>query len=202
MTTSRGMVVLGVAAAVAATAAPLQAQDPDSVYAVLYQSLRQPERFAEPEVRIAPQPPRGVSSPFRVDGRSRRPPQTVREKKRSQEKVETAKPVRKEPAKPANIPANPHLALMTDPTLQPGDIAIFPDGPRVFQGNPGNRHSLSDFVPVAKAKGLAKADRKYLMALRTGVNEAWVEAAADGRLARNSRDVEATGSISKKRKRR
>jgi hypothetical protein len=46
----------------------------------------------------------------------------------------------------------------------------------VFQGTPGrSRHATSDFVHFAKAKGLTKSDRRYLTALRTGVNEAWVE---------------------------
>jgi hypothetical protein len=115
-------------------------------------------------------------------------------------KIETAKPVREIP-KPADIPANPHLALMTDPTLVPGDIVIFPDGPRVFQGEPGKRHAATDFVPFGEAKGLSKADRKYLTALRTGVNDAWTEE-SDTKMARNTRDVETTGSISKNRRRR
>ena len=91
---------------------------------------------------------------------------------------------------------------MTDPTLVPGDIVIFPDGPRVFQGEPGQRHAATDFVPFGEAKGLSKADRKYLTALRTGVNEAWAEESTDTKMARNTRDVERTGSVSKKRNRR
>jgi hypothetical protein len=90
---------------------------------------------------------------------------------------------------------------MTDRTLRSGDIVIFPDGPRVFQGEQGERHAMSDFVPLAKAKGLNNADRKYLTALRTGVNDAWLEA-ADAKLAQNTQDVETTGSVSKKRNRR
>jgi hypothetical protein len=129
-----------------------------------------------------------------------RPPQTVREK-REQKKIETAKPFRVETPTPADIPANPHLALMADPTLVPGDIVIFPDGPRVFQGKPSKRHAASDFVPFGEAKGLSKADRKYLTALRTGVNDAWAEDAPDTKMARNT-DVETTGSVSKNRKRR
>ncbi len=91
---------------------------------------------------------------------------------------------------------------MTDPTLVPGDIVIFPDGPRVFQGEPSRRHATTDFVPFGEAKGLSKADRKYLTALRTGVNDAWTEEAPDTKMARNTRDVETTGSVSKNRKRR
>jgi hypothetical protein len=77
---------------------------------------------------------------------------------------------------------------------------MFPDGPRVFEGQAGKRHAMSDFVPFAKAKSLTKTDRKYLTALRTGVNDAWVEAPADTKVAQTTRDVETTGSVSKKRK--
>ena len=79
---------------------------------------------------------------------------------------------------------------------------MFPDGPRVFQGTRGNRHAAADFVPFAKAKGLSKTDRKYLTALRTGVNDAWVEETADTKVAKNTRDAESTGSISKQRSKR
>jgi hypothetical protein len=178
---------------VLASLAPLRAQDADGVYAALFHSLRQQERPAEPEHRIAPAPPPSAFHRF-----PRRPRQTVREKKRDFKKIESAKPV----PKPAQIPANPHLALMTDPTLLAGDIVIFPDGPRVFRGQPGDRHAMSDFVPFAKAKGLTKADRKYLAALRTGVNDTWVVGSDATKVAQKARDVETTGSISKKRTRR
>jgi hypothetical protein len=127
----------------------------------------------------------------------------VREKKRKFETMEASKPVRpKDTTKAAAIPANPHLALMTDPTLRFGDIVIFPGGPRVFQGRPGNRHAMSDFVPFAKAKGLTKTDRRYLTALRTGVNDAWSEASENSKIARNTGDVETTGSIAKRQRKR
>ena len=191
-----GTVTLGVAAVLAAALAPLRAQDGDSVYAALFQSLLQQERFEH----VAPRTPRNYYSPYVLDHRfRRRPHRTVREKHEFR-KIETAKP--REAPKARDIPSNPHLALMTDRTLRAGDIVMFPDGPRVFQGEPGDRHALADFVPFAKAKGLTKADRKYLTALRTGVNEAWVEGSADTKMARNTRDVETTGSVSKKRNRR
>jgi hypothetical protein len=180
-------------------AIPLHAEDDSSVYAALFQSLRLQERF-EREVQTSPQ----VLPPQNLDLRlPRPPPQTLREKKR--EVDETAKPVvpPRRPPKPTEIPSNPHLALMTDPTLMPGDIVIFPDGPRVFQGTPGRRHARSDFVPFAKAKGLTKSDRRYLTALRTGVNDAWTDdISGDTKVARKARDVETTGSISRPRNRR
>jgi hypothetical protein len=198
-----GVVTLGVAAVIATTLVPLRAQDADSVYGVLLQSWRQQERVAEPQPRIAPRAPRPLYSPSALDHRfPRRAPRTVREKKRELKQIETAKPRRGDSHKTVDIPSNPHLALMTDPTLRPGDIVMFPDGPRVFQGDVGTRHAMSDFVPFAKAKGLTKTDRRYLTALRTGVNDAWVEAPADAKVAQTTRDVDTTGSVSKKRKAR
>jgi hypothetical protein len=197
-----GAVTLAVGAVVAARLAPLGAQDRDSVYAALFHSLGLEERVAEPEPKIAPRLPPHWYSPRALDHRFQgRPPQTVREK-RELKKIETAKPVRVERPEPADIPANPHLALMTDPTLVPGDIVIFPDGPRVFQGEPSKRHAATDFVPFGEAKRLGKADRKYLTALRTGVNDAWTEESTVAKMAGNTRDVETTGSVSKNRKRR
>ena len=75
-------------------------------------------------------------------------------------------------------------------------------GPRVFQGEPGSRHRVSDFVPFAKAKDLSKADRKYLSALRTGANDAWAEGTETSKVAHKPRDVETTGSVSPQRARR
>jgi hypothetical protein len=197
----RGTATLSVAAVIAGTFAPLRAQDADGVYAVLLQSWRSQERVAQPEPSVVPRAPRSYS-PYILDHRFPQRPRTVREKKRERENIETAKPKAAAPVKAAQIPSNPHLALMTDPTLRRGDMVMFPDGPRVFQGEPGNRHAASDFVPFAKAKGLSKADRKYLMALRTGVNEAWAEGTDDKKLAQNTRDVDSTGSIRTKRNKR
>jgi hypothetical protein len=194
----RGAATLGVAAVIAGSFAPLQAQDRDSVYAALFQSLRGHERFSQPESRMVPRALR--LSPHVLDHRFPKRQRTVREKKREIEKIETAKPGAAPNA--VQIPSNPHLALMSDPTLRAGDVVMFPDGPRVFQGQSGDRHAASDFVPFAKAKGLSKADRKYLTALRTGVNEAWADSSEDTKLAQNTRDVDSTGSVRKKRARR
>jgi hypothetical protein len=42
---------------------------------------------------------------------------------------------------------NPVPDLLTDSTLRRGDIVMFPEGPRVFNGQ-GSKHALTDFVPV------------------------------------------------------
>jgi hypothetical protein len=178
--------------------APLQAQDADTVYAALFHSMQQEERH--------PEPPPSSFSPFQLDHRFRRSPRSGQEKKREFNKIETVKPAPVDKpraiAKPAQISANPHLALMTDPTLVPGDIVVFPNGPRVFQGRPGNSHAMADFVPFSKATGLSNADRRYLTALRTGVNDAWVEASEATKVAQKTRDVDTTGSVFAKRNKR
>jgi hypothetical protein len=192
----RRYTAFGVAAVMVVASVPLRAQDRDSVFAALFQSQRHEGYF---EQRAAPQPSRGWYSPFQLDHRFPR-----REKRRN--KINAAKPVPVEKSqdsvKPAQIPSNPQLALMTDPTLRHGDIVMFPDGPRVFQGSSGERHAASDFVPFGKASGLAAKARKYLTALRSGVNDSWADISDSTKLAQNTRDVETTGSVSKKRSRR
>jgi hypothetical protein len=104
-----------------------------------------------------------------------------------------AKAVPPDPAKREN----PLAALLRDPTLFYGDIVMFPDGPRVFRGEPGERHSLHDFVAISAARDVPPATRKMLLAMPVGENGAWSSAMAAGRgkVANRIRDVEATGSI-------
>jgi hypothetical protein len=93
---------------------------------------------------------------------------------------------------------NPLAALLNDPTLRYGDTTMFPDGPRVFRGEPGSRHSVHDFVTVAAARDMAPASRNKLLAMRPGANDAWSSdlGAGRGKLAGRIADVAATGSIS------
>jgi hypothetical protein len=95
---------------------------------------------------------------------------------------------------------NPLATLLRDPTLRKGDIVMFPDGPRVFRGEPGTRHAAADFVAAPKAKDLAKSTRKILAGLPVGENSAWSSDAitAKGRLAQGAADVETTGAVSAK----
>ncbi len=46
---------------------------------------------------------------------------------------------------------NPVPQLLADSTLRRGDIVMFPEGPKVFNGGPGTQHALTDFVPVSRA---------------------------------------------------
>jgi hypothetical protein len=64
--------------------------------------------------------------------------------------------------------------LLTDSTLQHGDIVMFPDGPRAFVGHPGAQHALTDFEPMAQAGSAVSAStRKLIALLRPGSDSAW-----------------------------
>jgi hypothetical protein len=118
--------------------------------------------------------------------------------------------VQPEPASDAKLPdpskrPNPLVTLLRDPTLRRGDIVMFPDGPRVFSGQPGAQHEFADFVKVAAAKDVPKSTRKALAALPAGENSAWSfnVGGAAGQVAQRGLDVEATAAIpGKKRSRR
>jgi hypothetical protein len=94
---------------------------------------------------------------------------------------------------------NPLAGLLRDPTLRYGDIVMFPNGPRVFRGEPGSRHSPSDFAPVSAARDMAPSTRKIVLAMPVGENGAWTSKIADGRgrVAQRLPDVETTGSLGK-----
>jgi len=91
---------------------------------------------------------------------------------------------------------NPVPQLMADNTLRRGDIVVFPDGPRVFIGDQGSRHSLSDFRPASQAgKVVPASTRKLLAKLEPATNAAWsTDTLNSGKLAANAKDVESTGS--------
>jgi hypothetical protein len=99
---------------------------------------------------------------------------------------------------------NPLAGLLRDPTLRYGDIVMFPNGPRVFRGEPGSRHSLNDFAALSASRDIAPSTRKLLLAMPVGENGAWSSHVADGRGRVAQRtpsgrmaDVDATGSIGK-----
>jgi hypothetical protein len=127
--------------------------------------------------------------------RAARPdPQVRREIARLPEPPTISKPV------DPNKRANPLVALLSDPTLRRGDIVMFPDGPRVFKGDPGTRHVMADFVGVNRDRETAPSTRKALASLPVGENNAWSSDAvtAKGRLAQGVADVETTGSLTAK----
>ena len=88
------------------------------------------------------------------------------------------------PKAPGEV-TNPVPELLTDSTLRRGDIVMFPEGPRVFDGQAGSKHALTDFVPVARAGSVVPSStRKLLASLRPDSNAAWnAEKSTGGKLA-------------------
>jgi hypothetical protein len=87
--------------------------------------------------------------------------------------------------------------VLRDPTLRDGDVVAFPDGHRVFRGEPGGRHRLDDFVALRSSGDVAPARRRALLAMPIGENDAWSSdmTLRTGQLARSSFEVDTTGSI-------
>jgi hypothetical protein len=111
------------------------------------------------------------------------------------------KPVIK-PKAPGEV-TNPVPELLTDKTLRRGDVVMFPDGPRVFNGHAGSQHALSDFVPVSRAgNALPPATRKLLASLRPDINDAWSAETPNTstKVAGTLQDVETTGNLRRKRR--
>jgi hypothetical protein len=80
---------------------------------------------------------------------------------------------------------NPFPLLLVDNTLRPGDIVVFPDGPRVFTGSPGRRDSVGEFEKLATAgKKVPQIVREALTKIKAGVNDGWAKAGLreDGKL--------------------
>ena len=75
-------------------------------------------------------------------------------------------------ARPMNERLNPLPLILKDETLRPGDIVMFPDGPRVFTGSStGGTHTIHDFV--AAAKKLSNSALAAIKRMQPGTNEAW-----------------------------
>jgi hypothetical protein len=97
------------------------------------------------------------------------------------------------PKDPGEI-TNPVPALLADGTLRSGDLVMFPGGLRVFAGDTGTKHKLTDFEPLARAgKAVPAATRKLAAQLRPGWNGVWSAdtAGASGKLALNTKGGEA-----------
>jgi len=54
--------------------------------------------------------------------------------------------------------------ILKDPTLRPGDVVVFPDGPKVFTGGSG-RHTRADFEDIHRSTAVPKEVRKAVLAL-------------------------------------
>ena len=101
------------------------------------------------------------------------------------------------PKAPGDI-ENPVPALLSDSTLRPGDMVMFPDGLRVFSGKAGGPHKMADFKLLSQAgKAVPQSTRKLVAKLRPGENVAWSSDGlrSEGKLAANTKDVTTTGSV-------
>jgi hypothetical protein len=96
--------------------------------------------------------------------------------RRPKKLVRTDAPANKVPIKrklPGEI-ANPVTELLADRTLRRGDLVMFPGGLRVFNGEPGSKHALTDFVPLSRAGSVVPSStRKLLTNIRPDFNHAW-----------------------------
>jgi hypothetical protein len=175
---SRWMLGLGLAGAVtalagAASIAPAQAQ---SLFDQLFQSA--PSR-APASVTVDP----GHARSYEVDraynperARAARALRKARQGKaryaglpQGTPKVEApkaepaVKPVKGAPQKGAILDTKGALkAIMEDPTLRPGDIVMFPNGPMVFAGTSGTRHRMSSFEPADRSRLLPRSTAALL----------------------------------------
>lgn len=137
-----------------------------------------------PDLRSLPPPPKHfthhVLATPEVD--PERPPLRLNVRPR---RLPAARPPEGRKAPPIDRVVNPLPLLLADDTLRYGDVVMFPDGPRVFTGSPGQSHSVSDFEKlVATGKKAARSVREALVRLKAGVNDAWREVAVgrDGKI--------------------
>ena len=108
-------------------------------------------------------------------------------------------PVMPKKAKPARAMSEQEVvsSILSDPTLERGDVVVFPDGPRVFKGRDRAPRKLSDFEDLSKSRLVSKSVRQTVLA-KTGPDAATV-AIADRTLAQRApevQDVAAMGSVS------
>jgi len=116
--------------------------------------------------------------------------------------VEVAPPVMPDHAKPARAATNREIVanVLTDSTLQKGDIVVFPDGPRVYRGGGGSTHRASDFEDLRASRLVSDSTRKTVLAGTQTTTFSQLAAATDpkgGSLRRSKpTDVTSTGSVS------
>lgn len=61
---------------------------------------------------------------------------------------------------------DPMTALLKDETLRPGDIVMFPDGPRVFKGGRDAPHKISAFESPRNSRLISNTTRQTLASLK------------------------------------
>jgi hypothetical protein len=172
-------------------AMPAQAQD-----LLAFLGLR---GFVPPAVQIAPAYPAYGSNPIRAMERRvlRRSRPKAAPAIASRQSRGDPPPQMPRQARLADDVPNPVPQLLADRTLRPGDIVVFPDGPRVFKGVPGAEHALTDFKKVSEKE--SSSMRQLAKTVQVGVNAAWSTENLGPKLAENLRDVKTTGGISRTR---
>jgi hypothetical protein len=94
-----------------------------------------------------------TTAPARVLAAPARPPKVQYAKFSEPEARQTPKPQRA-----GDLPSDPVAALLRDPTLQPGDIVVLRDGPKVFSGR-------GKFEAVEQSRLVSKRERKAVLAM-------------------------------------
>ncbi len=75
---------------------------------------------------------------------------------------------RAETRKPPSVPldlSDPVRALLRDPTLRPGDLAVFPHDLKVFRGKGAGPHQPGAFEDVARSRLVSRSTRALLAGL-------------------------------------
>jgi hypothetical protein len=183
------------------SAAPASAQDIFGSFFRLFSAPAQrapvfehphaPRVFQPRKIRPRPKVVRADAPAIKTPIKARARPKVVRV-----DAPESKTPVK--PKSPGEV-TDPLPELLADSTLRRGDIVMFPDGPRVFNGRQGTKHALTDFVPVSRAGNVVpRSTRKLLAGLYPGRNGAWN--AGQPKLADSASNVEATGTLKSKRR--
>jgi hypothetical protein len=110
--------------------------------------------------RSAPRQPR-----MRYASLPRDEEQAAPQKAKVRPPVTTTRPKAQPLSRPIETGSDPVAALLRDPTLRPGDIVVFPDGPRVFKGSRVVPHRVDMFESVEHSRLVSKASRKALMVM-------------------------------------
>ena len=172
----RRAVAVGLVGAVAGLSAPGggRAEDDAGVRAFFLNQQPAARRAAPVAVPLAatialprflPQP-EGLGRPSIARAHPRRAPVDA-------PKVEYAslpkEPAIEKPVAPSGPRLPPLQAVLRDDTLRPGDVVMFPDGPRVFNGQTSGTasgwHKPTSFEPVGKSRLVTASARKVLAAL-------------------------------------
>ena len=175
-----GAFTLAAVAVITVGAVPAHAQDPFGFFKPYTPPV------APPLVQ-----PSSDSQPLTLWVRPRRKPKVARVEQPPAKVAPVTIPLK--PRSPGEM-TNPVPALLADGTLRSGDLVMFPGGLRVFAGNTGTKHKLTDFEPLSRAgKTVPAATRKFVTQLRPGWNSAWSSdvLGASNKLASNTKGDEA-----------